>query len=350
MGSGGPPPDAIYTYEIHCLDRATGKPLWTETAAKQKPGIPTHRTNTYASETPVTDGERLYVYFGMVGLYCYDLSGKKLWEKKIGPYPMMAGWGTGSSPVLVGDLVCLQCDNEKESFLAAFDKKTGEEKWRVAREEKSTWATPFVWKNKNRTELVTNGMKKIVSYDPASGKVLWEIGGNTGRCSATPVGDAEMLYVGTGGGPQGLGPLYAVKAGASGDITLKEGETTNSGIAWKISKGGPPMSSPLLWQGRLYMPQQGGGAITCLDAATGKELWKQRIPGASSFTSSPWASDGKIYCLDDSGATHVLDGGPEFKVLSKNPLGEACWSSPAIADGVIYLRTVDHLWCIKTKE
>ncbi|HMP02154.1 MAG TPA: PQQ-binding-like beta-propeller repeat protein, partial [Gemmatales bacterium] len=197
-GPGGgrgapPPPDEVYRWELFCLDRGTGHVLWSKRAAEHKPAIPTHRTNTYASETPVTDGERLYVYFGMVGLYCFDMEGKLLWEKKIGPYPMASGWGTGSSPILAGDLVYLQCDNERESFLVAFDKKSGEERWRVPREERSTWSTPFVWKNKVRTELVTAGSRKVVAYDPATGKVLWEISRNTGRCSATPVGNDELL-------------------------------------------------------------------------------------------------------------------------------------------------------------
>jgi outer membrane protein assembly factor BamB len=347
MGTGGPPPDAVYRWEVHCLDRNTGKTLWSSVAIERKPTIPIHRTNTYASETPVTDGERVYVYFGMTGLFCFDLEGKKIWSKEIGAYPMMAGWGTGSSPVLAGDKLILQCDNERESFIVAFDKATGKEAWRKPREEKSTWSTPFVWKNKQRTELVTAGSRKIISYDPADGKVIWEIGRVTGRCSATPVGDDDMLYLGTGGGPQGNGPLFAIRAGAKGDITLKEGENANDFIAWRVNRGGPPMASPLLYHGRLYIAEQNGGVVTCFDAASGKQLWKERLPGARGFTSSPWAYGGKVYILDDNAVTHVLEAGPEFKVVSKNALNEQCWSSPALAGGAIYLRTVDHLWCIR---
>ena len=179
-----------------------------------------HRTNTYASETPVADGERVYAYFGMTGLYCYDMQGKLLWSKDFGSYPMMMGWGTGSSPVLAGNRLFVQCDNEKESFLIALDKRTGDELWRVARTEKSNWSTPYVWTNKHRTEVVAAG-HTMHAYDPADGRVLWELADMRGRCSATPVGTNELLYVGVGGGQGGSGPLVAIRAGARGYCARK---------------------------------------------------------------------------------------------------------------------------------
>lgn len=352
-GPGGPggfgrsgPPNAVYKWQVLCLDRNTGQTIWSQTAAEHKPAIPTHSTNTYASETPVTDGERVYAYFGMTGLYCYDSGGKLLWKKDLGAYPMMMGWGTGSSPILAGDLLVIQCDNEQKSFLVAFDKNSGEEKWRDERDERSTWATPYLWKNKVRTEIVTAGGKKARSYDPATGKILWELSGISGRCAATPVGDDEMVYFGTGGG-MGVGPLVAVKAGASGDIPLSSAKSEGGAIAWVAPNGGPPMASPLLYQGLLYVFDQRGGVLSCYNAKTGEVAYKQRIPGATGFTASPWAAEGKIYCTDGDGVTHVLQSGPEFKVLAKNPLEEMCWSSPALADGTLFLRTVDNLYCIK---
>lgn len=345
-GRGGEPPQAVYRWEVHCLDRATGNTIWSQRADEHRPTIPTHRTNTYASETPVTDGERIYAYFGMTGLFCYDREGKLLWKKELGSYPMANGWGTGSSPVLVDDLVLVQCDNEEKSFLVAYDKKSGAEAWRVIRDERSTWSTPYVWKNKERTELVTGGSNKIRSYDPSTGKVLWELGGISGRSASTPVGDEEMVFFGTGGG-MGVGPLIAMKAGATGELTLDSATTEGSPIAWISARGGPPMASPLLYQGCLYVLDQRGGILTCYDAKTGKVHYKERIPGATGFTASPWAADGKIYCLDGDGATFVLEAGDKFKLISKNPLGEMCWSSPALADGSLFLRTIDHLYCIR---
>jgi outer membrane protein assembly factor BamB len=302
--------------------------------------------NSYASETPVSDGERIYAYFGMTGVFCYDLSGKKLWSTELGSYPMMAGWGTGASPALDDERVFIQCDNEEKSFLVALDKKTGKEVWRVKRDEKSTYCTPLIWKNSKRTELVTSGGRKVRSYEPATGKLLWEMGGMGGQASASPVAGDDLLFVGCGGrmGPK---PLYAVKAGASGDITLKDGDDSNDGVAWSQSQGGPGIASPLYYKGHLYVMEQTG--LTCYDATTGKAAYKrQRLAGGrSGFTSSPWAADGKLYFLDEDGTTFVIEAGPKFKLLGSNKVGEMCWSTPALADGAVFLRGVDHLFCIK---
>ncbi|QDU27785.1 outer membrane biogenesis protein BamB [Anatilimnocola aggregata] len=345
-GRGSSPPNAVYRWKVLCLDRATGKVLWENLAKEGKPTISIHSTNTYASETPVTDGERLYAYFGMTGLFCYDLDGKLLWKKDVDSYPMMNGWGAGSSPALDGNRLFIQCDNEEKSFLVAFDKKSGDELWRVSRNEKSNWSTPFVWKNKERTELVTGGGTKMRSYDPATGKLLWELGGSVSRCSATPVGDAELLYVGSGGGMGGNGPLCAVKAGASGDVTPGD-DGTGPGVEWTVERAGPPMASPLLYRGNLYVLDQRGGVLSCFDAKTGKQHFKQRLPSAKGFTSSPWAGDGKVFCLDESGQTFVLEAGNELKVLATNKLDDMFWSSAAIAGDQLLLRGIDRLYCIK---
>lgn len=348
-GRGATPPNAVYKWEVYCLDRDSGKVLWHQLATEKKPSIPTHRTNTFASETPITDGERVYAYFGMTGLFCFDFAGKLLWQKDVGSFPMAMGWGTGSSPVLVDDRIVIQCDNEKESFLVAYDKKTGNEVWRVKRDAKSTWSTPYVWKNKLRTELVA-AASKVVSYDPANGKVLWEMNGLNSRCSATPVGDKELLFCGAGGGMTGPGPLMAIKAGSTGDITPAEGESTSAGVAWTAQRSGPPMASPLLYKSLLYIPDQRGGMIACHDAKTGKQLYRERIPGGKGFTSSPWAYDDKVFVLDEDGNTFVLEAGPKLKVLGKNSLNEMFWSSPAIAGGALFLRGVDHLFCVKQSK
>jgi outer membrane protein assembly factor BamB len=354
FGPGGrdrKPPDMVYRWEVYCLDRSNGKVLWHQLAVEKKPSIPTHSSNTYASETPVTDGERIYAYFGMMGLYCFDLAGKEVWHKEMDPYKMMASWGTGSSPVLDGERVFVQCDNEEKSFLIAFDKKTGKELWKADRPDRSSWSTPFLWKTKQRTELVACGNRKVRSYDPATGKVLWELstggGRENGNFSSTPVASDEMLYFGSGSG-MGAGPLVAVKAGASGDITLKEGETSNKGVAWTVQRAGPNTASPLLYNGHLYILGGRGGSLSCYNAKTGEAIYKsERLPQARGFTSSPWAYDGKVFCLDDSGQTFVVKAGDKFEVLGKNKIDEMFWSSPAISGGALYLRGLDTLYCIK---
>ena len=199
FGRGGSPPDDVYRWEVICLDRSSGDVLWSKLALEGKPRIPTQPSNTYATETPVTDGERVYTYFAMHGLYCYDLVGNLLWQKDLGAYPMMAGWGTASSPVLDGNRLFILCDNEKQSFLAAFDKVTGEELWRVERSEGTTWSSPVVWKNQERTELVTLGSPKLRSYDPATGEQLWELTVGEGQCSASPVATQDLLVAGLRG-------------------------------------------------------------------------------------------------------------------------------------------------------
>jgi outer membrane protein assembly factor BamB len=377
---GGRPPDVVYRWEVYCLDRATGNVLWKQRALEGKPRISIQQSNTYATETPVTDGERVYAYFGMHGLFCYDFAGKLLWKKDLGAYPTSMSHGPASSPVLDGERLFLQIDNEENSFLVALNAKTGDEIWRVTRNERTNHSSPIVWKNKARTELIACG-QHVRSYDPATGKVLWELSMG-GQCKATPVGDLEMLYVGSSGGPGGgfggggfggeepgegpggpgggrprggrgngggAGGFFAVRAGASGDISLKQGETSNAGIAWSQPRNGPEMASPLVYEGYVYVLRQNGGTVTCYDAKTGKQVYRERIPRAAGFWASPWACDGKVFCLDDSGTTHILQAGPEFKVLGKNTINEMCWSSAAVADGALFLRGVDHLYCIKKK-
>ncbi len=373
-GFGGKLPDAVYTWQIYCLDAADGKVLWKQTVAEKKPTVATHSSNTYATETPITDGERVYAYFGMTGLFCYDVAGKFQWKADLGSYKMAMGMGTGSSPAFDGERVIVQCDNEEKSFLVALDKRTGKEIWKTPRSERTGWSTPLVWKNKMRTEIVCIGSPKVRSYDPATGKQLWELGGMMGQPKASPVADEDLLYVGTGGGFGGFGgggfggppggnppgggqgfgggfssakPLFAVKAGASGDITLKSGEESSDAIAWQSKQAGPATPSPLLYQGHLYILEERGGILSCYAAKTGKRLYRERIPNARGFTSSPWAADGKIFCLDDGGTTYVIQAGAEFKLLGENALGEMFWSSPAVAGNALILRGVDYVYCVR---
>ena len=350
FGRSAAPPDQVYRWMVLCLDRGTGDVLWEQVAHEGKPSLATHRSNTYASETPIVDGQRVYAYFGMTGLYCYDLDGKPLWSKDLGSYPMSHGWGTGSSPALAGDRLFVQCDNDEDSFLVALDSRTGDELWRVGRDEKSNWSTPYVWTNAKRAELVTAGGEKMCAYDPATGKLLWSLTGVKGRCSATPVGSDELLYVGVGGGMGGAGPLVAIRAGAAGELTLGgDDPASTAGIAWSVSRAGPPMASPLVYNGNVYVLEQRGGIIGCYDAATGEERYRKRIEGAAGFASSPWAADGKIFCLDETGQTFVLAPGPELNVLATNKLPDQFWSSVAVAGDHLLLRGVEYLYSIGPK-
>jgi outer membrane protein assembly factor BamB len=339
-------PDSVYRSEVYCLNAADGKVVWKRTAAANKPA-PITTSNTYASETPVTDGQRVYAYFGMTGVYCYDFAGKEQWKKDLGPLNTEAGHGTGASPALDGERLFIQRDNQEKSFLLALDAKTGKELWRVNRAEMTGWSTPLVWKNRVRTEVVCLGSKQVRSYDPATGKLLWQLSGTNGQSFASPIAGEDLLYAGTGGQQGGGRPLFAVKAGASGDITLKPGATSNSGVAWYQSNAGPLISTPLLYQGHLYILEQTLGIVSCYDSRTGKQVYRKRLPQARGFLASPWAYDGKVFCLDESGQTFVLKSGAKFELLGRNKINERCWATPALAGGALFLRTVDHLYCIK---
>lgn len=335
--------DGEHRWTLFCLDAATGKVLWEKVAHKGKPKHPIHIKASYASETPVSDGERVYAYFGNVGLFCYDLTGKQLWSKSWDVVPTQLDWGTGASPVLHEDRIYIVNDNEKASFIVALDKVTGKEVWKTDRSEKSNWATPFIWKNEKRTEIVTCGKGKVRSYDP-NGKVLWAFGGMSQICVPSPVVAGERLIISSGyefGRPR---PVFAVKAGASGDISLKKGETNNDFITWSNDMAGAYHPTPLVLGDHLYVLYS-TGFIACFEAKTGKSVYeKKRLSG--SFTASPWSYDGKVFCLSESGTTYVVKAGKEFELLGKNVLDEVSLATPAVADGRLFLRTREALYCI----
>jgi outer membrane protein assembly factor BamB len=369
-GRGGS--DKVYTWKVVCLDKATGKELWAKPVTEGKPKYGTHGSNTYASETPVSDGERVYSYFAASGtVTAHDLDGKEVWKKELGAFPAQNNWGTSSSPTVHDGKLFIQCDNEQKSFLIALDAKTGDEKWKVDRQERTNWSTPYIWKTKDRTELVVGGSGKVRGYNPADGKVIWELAIGGGQCNASPVGDADRLYFGTGGmgggggpggggrpgggsrgsmgGRAGGGTLFAIKAGATGDITPKDGAKSSDGVVWSARGAAPGASSPLVYEGFVYTLDRQGGMVSCFDAKTGEAKYsKERIPNAGAFWASPWAYDGKIFCLDENGTTHVLKAGPSFEVIGKNSLGrDVYWSTPAVAGGNVILRGVDSLICVK---
>lgn len=338
-----------YQWKVLCVSADSGEVLWEDVAYAGKPAMPKHRSNTYASETPATDGERVVAYFGMRGMICYDLAGKRLWEKSLGEYPMQAGWGTGSSPVIHGNLVFLQCDNNTSSFLAALDKKTGDEVWRVAREEKSNWSTPYVWKNKVRTELVVAGGTKMRSYELETGKLLWEMAGS-GRTSVSPVADDEMIYLDSvqsfAGSP---GNLVAVRAGATGDISLPNPKTTsNQFVAWSTSITSYRNASPLLHGDGVYMLDQVQGIVRCYDSKSGKLRFQERLPESAGFMASPWSNQGKVFLLDETGLTVVAEPGQKLNIVASNRLNdEMFWSSMAVSGDRLILRSMQHLYCIQ---
>jgi outer membrane protein assembly factor BamB len=337
-------------YMVYALDAKTGRIKWEREAVKTMPFGGRHRKNTYASETPFTDGERLYVSFGQnIGLFVYSLDGRLLWKKQWAPKGIYLDFGTGSSPIVYQGRVYLLQDNEEQPSIAALDAKTGEELWRTPRSGtgfpvKSSWMTPFVWKNPARTEIVTTGHGAVISYD-LQGRELWRAT-RMSMPTASPFAAGDLLYVGTGSQGDANRPFFAVKPGAAGDISLKPGETSNQYIVWSHPRASGYTPSALVYEGRTYLVHD-TGVLTVLDAASGRQIYKVRVGGGGqTFSASPVGAGRRVFMLAEEGTTFVLDSGPEYKEIAKNDLGEMSLASPAIAGDAIYIRTETRLYKI----
>jgi outer membrane protein assembly factor BamB len=348
MGGERKAPTDEHRYMLYAIDFKTGRILWEREVFKGVPGQ-RHLKNTYASETPVTDGERVYARFGNVGLFCYDMNGKLLWSHAAPPATTRFGWGTASSPVLYQNRIYIVNDNDTHSYIEALDKKTGEQIWKMDREEGTNWATPYLWEHDGKAEIVTAGTGRVRSYD-LDGKLLWEFGGMSSIVIPTPFASHGLLFITSGYVGDQIRPAYAIKPGAHGNITLAKGETENAGIAWYLPKDGPYNPSPIVY-GDYYYTLLDFGFLTCHDAKTGKEIYgKQRMsPEAGAFTASPWASNGKLFLLSEDGDTFVVAAGPDYKLLGKNSLDEMTMATPAIVRGNLIIRTASKLYRIGKK-
>jgi outer membrane protein assembly factor BamB len=338
-----------HTWQVLCLDKHSGKVLWQKTAHKGVPRIKRHPKSSHANSTPVVDDRRVVVCFGSEGLFCYDHAGNQLWKRDLGTlssswfYDAEYQWGFGSSPILYRDQVIVQCDVGKGSFLAAFDVNTGKDAWRTPREEIPSWGTPTVVEAPSGPELVTNATGFARGYDPRTGKELWRLGRHSEITVPTPFVGAGLIYVTSGYRP--VQPIYAIRPGARGDISLKDGKTENSSIAWSTDKGGPYMPTPIVYGDHLYICSI-AGIVTCYDARTGKQVYKERLGGRGGYTASPVAADGRIYFPSEESGIRVVRAGPKFELLSVNPMGEVCMATPAISDGLLFVRTEHHLFGI----
>lgn len=347
-GNRPAPPQSKHVWKVICLRLTDGELLWEKTVHEGIPEKGLHIKNSYASETPVTDGERIYCLFGNVGIFCLSLDGELIWQQELPAHKTRFEWGTAASPVLFEGRLYYVNDNEEESYLTALDAATGETIWRVERDEKSNWATPFIWKNDLRTEIITPGTGKVRSYD-LDGNLLYEFGGCSSITIAMPYANDDFLFVSSGYVMDRRKPLFAVRPGAEGDISLEPDSTSNEFIAWCQPKAAPYNPSTLLYDGLIYVLYD-RGFFACYDAATGEEVYgRQRIPGGRAFTSSPWAYNGKIFCLNEDGKTFVIKAGREFEVLHVNELeeDELCMATPAMVDGYLLIRTADRIYCLR---
>jgi len=344
------PKEVMLHYLLYCLDLKSGKVEWQKEFHAGRPPGGRHRKNSFTSESPVTDGKFIYVYVANLGLWAYDLKGKPVWSAPLEANPIYLEFGTGSSPALAGNLLVIVNDNEKQQFIAAFDKKTGKQVWRTNRMigpegRRSAWVTPFVWRHALRTEIVAVGPGEVLSYD-LNGKELWRMSGMSGTPIPTPFAYQGLLYIDGGRGAL----LVALRPGASGDVSLKTGESSNQFVAWSQPRAGTYLPSPVAYEGGIYALTE-TGILSRFDARSGKLTYKTRIdPRATAFTTSPWAYSGKLFCLSEEGQTFVIAAGEKFELLHVNELDEMAQASPAIVGERLLIRTEQRLYSIRRRS
>lgn len=342
--------DPKHTWKVYALDKVTGKILWERVAYEGIPKVKRHPKSSHAASTPATDGKYVIALMGSEGLYAYDMSGKLVWKQDVGVldagwfYDIDYQWEYAASPIIYKNLVIVQADIQKDSFIAAYDIKTGKEVWKTLREgELPGWSTPAVYEVKGgRAELITAGAKAVRGYDPATGKELWKLGPMAEIATPTPIIAHDLIYVTSGYRP--VQPIYAIKPGANGDITLKDGKESSESIAWSKQRGGPYMPTPIVY-GDIFYTCSNQGVLTAYNAKTGEQVYRERLAGkGGAFTASPVAADGKLYFASEDGEVFVVKAGPKYEYLGTNPVGEVMMATPAISDGLLIVRGVKHLF------
>jgi outer membrane protein assembly factor BamB len=333
-----------HRFEVLSIDRKTGKILWQKTAKVATPHEGYHRAyGSFASNSPVTDGRYVYVSFGSRGIYCYDFNGKLIWEKDLGvQMKMRLAFGEGSAPLLFGDRLFIVFDHEAESFMVALDKRNGKELWRASRDERSSWSTPLAIEHDGRTEIVVSASNKVRSYDPDTGKVLWESAGLGANVIPVPVHQNGVVYVMSGyRDPK----LMAIKLGRQGDLTGSDA------IVWNYTRGLAYTASPVLYDGKLYVVTD-NGMVSAFNATTGEPYYAQtRLPKSYNLKASPVGANGKLYIATEDGDVVVLKMGEKFEVLATNTLTDQVFiATPVIAAGELFLRSRNTLFCIADRK
>ncbi|MFO0968078.1 MAG: PQQ-binding-like beta-propeller repeat protein [Gemmataceae bacterium] len=332
------PPETYYRFLVLCFDRASGKRLWERTAAERVPHEGHHFSHSYAAGSPTTDGKLLYVSFGSFGAYCYDFDGNLRWSRDLGLLHSRLGWGEAVTPVLHGQSLLLNWDQESGSALYCLDAASGKTKWKAERDEKTSWNTPLVVEHKGGTQVVLNATNRIRSYDLESGKELWQVGGMTTNAIPSPVARDGVVYVMSGYGAAAAVAVSLDSRGAEADCK----------ILWRYGKGTPYVPSPLLYEGRLYFTLANNPLLTILDARSGKALLdRERLTEQTSFYGSPVGAAGRIYLTDRDGTTLVFKASDKLEVLATNKLPDKIDASPAAVGRQLFLRGERYLWCLE---
>ncbi len=334
-------PKNFFQFVVISYDRATGKERWRKIAAEKVPHEGHHASHSYAAASPTTDGRFLYVSFGSRGIYCYDLKGNLIWQRDLGRLETRFAFGESVTPVVHGDSLLLNWDQEEDSALICLDARTGQTKWKVPRDEKTSWNTPLVVEHQGKTQVIVNGTKRVRSHDLETGTVLWEHGGMTVNAIPSAVTAGGVAYILSGySGSLGI----AVPLGLRGDLS------SDSKVLWRVKQGTPYVPSPLLMGDRLYYTQSNNAQLTVLDIKTGKALIdRERLPGLATFYSSPVGAAGRVYLADQKGTTLVIRASDRLEVLATNPLDDPIDASPAVAGRQLFLRGEKNLYCIEEK-
>ena len=334
-----------HSWRVYSIDKVSGKIVWERESYAGVPKIQRHRKNSYATPTPATDGKHLVVWFGSEGLYCYDFDGNLLWNKNLGvidagaSYDNAYDWGVASSPIVYRNLVIVLGDGHGDSFIAAFDIGNGKEVWRQSRDAISSYSTPTICEGPSRVELVVNGPEKVYGYNPLTGEELWQLQGSSKNTTPTPIMAKDLIFVASG---YRIKPIFAIRPGATGDITLAEGTRVNEFIAWSLDRDGPYLPTPIVYDDYLYVCQN-NGVLACHHARTGERSYRERLGAGGAFSASPVAAGGKLYFFGEDGNVFVVRAGPEFEHLATNSMEEVLMATPALSDGQMFIRTQHHL-------
>ena len=345
---------SIHKWVLYAIDKRTGRMRWERVAREGAPRNKRHIKSTYASATPVTDGRIVVAWFGSEGIHAFDVNGAPLWQVDLGRVDMGAydiptyEWGPASSPIIWNGLVILQCDTQTDSFVLALKLETGEIVWKTSRDELSSWGTPTVAATMSGPELVTNASNFIRGYDARTGRELWRLGGSSKITAPTPIFAEDLIVVASGRAPER--PIFVVKPGSRGDLTLARDQTSSNAIAWSRTGRGSYMPTPLAYRGLLYVLAN-NGVFDAYDLKSGKEIYRQRLPlVGSGFSASPVAADGKIYLSNEDGDMLVVRAGPTFEHVATNAIGELLMATPALSEGVMYVRGASSLFAIGAKR
>ena len=340
-----------HSWRVYAFDKTTGRIRWERVAHEGVPKTKRHPKSSQASCTPVTDGKVVVAHFGSEGLYAYDMQGRLLWKQDLGIlnagwfYDPDYEWGAASSPIIYKDLVIVQADRQEDSFVAAFRLKDGRPAWRTPREEIPSWGTPTVYHGPPRDELITHATKFIRAYDPATGRELWRLGPNSEVTAPTPIVAHGLVFVTNG--YRGIQPIYAIRPGGSGDLSLKGEATSSDFVAWSSPRGGPYMPTPVVYGDLLYTLSN-NGILAAYQARTGERVYQERVAGrGGAFSASPVVAAGKLYLSSEDGEVFVVKTGAKPEVLATNPMGEVLMATPAISDGILIIRGLKHLFAIR---